>query len=236
MAKDVIIACDFSTREEIVGFLDKFTAEKPYVKIGMELFYSLGPDIVRYIKERGHRIFLDLKLCDIPNTVKKSMRVLSELDVDMCNLHAFGTRAMMEAALEGLTRADGTRPLLIAVTQLTSTSEERMRSELLIDRPIDEVVMSYAENAKLAGLDGVVCSPLEAQKVHEVCGNGFLTVTPGIRFADSAVGDQVRVTTPARAREIGSDYIVVGRPITASENPAEAYKRCVNEFLGGNEI
>ncbi len=235
MAKDVIIACDFGTREEVVGFLDKFTAEKPYIKIGMELFYSLGPDIVRYIKERGHRIFLDLKLCDIPNTVKKSMRVLSELDVDMCNLHAFGTRAMMEAALEGLTRADGSRPLLIAVTQLTSTSEERMRSELLIDRPIDEVVMSYAENAKLAGLDGVVCSPLEAQRVHSACGNDFLTVTPGIRFADSDVGDQVRVTTPAKAREIGSDYIVVGRPITAAKNPAEAYSRCVKEFLGGNE-
>lgn len=235
MAKDVIIACDFGTREEVVGFLDKFTAEKPYIKIGMELFYSLGPDIVRYIKERGHRIFLDLKLCDIPNTVKKSMRVLSGLDVDMCNLHAFGTRAMMEAALEGLTRADGSRPLLIAVTQLTSTSEERMRSELLIDRPIDEVVMSYAENAKLAGLDGVVCSPLEAQRVHSACGNDFLTVTPGIRFADSDVGDQVRVTTPAKAREIGSDYIVVGRPITAAENPAEAYSRCVKEFLGGNE-
>ena len=235
MAKDVIIACDFGTREEVVGFLDKFTAEKPYIKIGMELFYSLGPDIVRYIKERGHRIFLDLKLCDIPNTVKKSMRVLSGLDVDMCNLHAFGTRAMMEAALEGLTRADGSRPLLIAVTQLTSTSEERMRSELLIDRPIDEVVMSYAENAKLAGLDGVVCSPLEAQRVHSACGNDFLTVTPGIRFADSDVGDQVRVTTPAKAREIGSDYIVVGRPITAAENPAEAYSRCVKEFLRGNE-
>lgn len=231
MQRDVIIACDFAGKEECLAFLDKFTDVKPFVKIGMELFYSSGADMVREIKKRGHKIFLDLKLCDIPNTVKKSMRVLSELDVDMCNLHAFGTKEMMKAALEGLTRPDGTRPILIAVTQLTSTSEERMRDELLIDRPIDEVVMHYAKNAKDAGLDGVVCSPLEAQKVHSVCGDDFLTVTPGIRFAGGEVGDQVRVTTPEKAKQIGSDFIVVGRPITASDNPVEAYKRAVREFV-----
>ncbi len=230
MGKDVIIACDFSGKKEVMEFLDLFKEEKPYVKIGMELFYSAGPDIVREIKKRGHKIFLDLKLHDIPNTVRKSMAVLSELDVDMCNLHAAGTKAMMQAALEGLTRADGTRPLLIAVTQLTSTDEERMRNELLIERPVDEVVMHYAKNAADAGLDGVVCSPLEAGKVKSVCGNAFLTVTPGVRFADGDAGDQKRVTTPAKAKEIGSDYIVVGRPITAAENPVEAYKRCVKEF------
>ncbi len=231
MQRDVIIACDFAGKEECLAFLDKFTDVKPFVKIGMELFYSSGADMVREIKKRGHKIFLDLKLCDIPNTVKKSMRVLSELDVDMCNLHAFGTKEMMKAALEGLTRPDGTRPILIAVTQLTSTSEERMRDELLIDRPIDEVVMHYAKNAKDAGLDGVVCSPLEAQKVHSVCGDDFLTVTPGIRFAGGEVGDQVRVTTPEKAKQIGSDFIVVGRPITASDDPVEAYKRAVREFV-----
>ena len=232
MGKDVIIACDFAGREEALGFLDKFTGEKPFVKIGMELFYAEGPDIVRAIKDRGHRIFLDLKLHDIPNTVKSAMAVLSRLDVDMANLHAAGTAAMMEAALEGLTRPDGTRPLLIAVTQLTSTSEERMREELLIDRPLDQVVMAYAKNAADAGLDGVVCSPLETAKVHEVCGKSFLTVTPGVRFADGDVGDQVRVTTPARAKEIGSDYIVVGRPITRAADPVAAYRRCVSEFVG----
>ena len=231
MQRDVIIACDFAGKEECLAFLDKFTDVKPFVKIGMELFYSSGADMVREIKKRGHKIFLDLKLCDIPNTVKKSMRVLSELDVDMCNLHAFGTKEMMKAALEGLTRPDGTRPILIAVTQLTSTSEERMRDELLIDRPIDEVVMHYAKNAKDAGLDGVVCSPLEAQKVHSVCGDDFLTVTPGIGFAGGEVGDQVRVTTPEKAKQIGSDFIVVGRPITASDDPVEAYKRAVREFV-----
>ncbi len=230
MGKDVIIACDFSSDKEVFDFLDLFTEEKPYVKIGMELFYSAGPDIVREIKKRGHKIFLDLKLHDIPNTVKKSMRVLSKLDVDMCNLHASGTIAMMEAALEGLTRDDGTRPLLIAVTQLTSTSEERMKKDLLIDAPLDETVLHYAHNAKLAGLDGVVCSPLEAGKVHERCGKEFFTVTPGVRFADGEIGDQVRVTTPAKAKEIGSDYIVVGRPITAAEDPVKAYRRCVAEF------
>lgn len=235
MSKDVIIACDFSSKAEVMNFLDKFTDVKPYVKIGMELFYAEGPEIVREIKKRGHKIFLDLKLCDIPNTVKKSMKVLSSLDVDMVNLHAFGTRTMMEAAIEGLTRSDGTRPMLIAVTQLTSTSEERMKTDLLIDKPLDEVVMHYAYNARLAGLDGVVCSPLEAAKVHEKCGDDFITVTPGIRFADSDVGDQVRITTPEKAREIGSDYIVVGRPVTQAENPVDAYKRCINEFLGGNE-
>lgn len=231
MAKDVIIACDFSSKEDTFSFLDKFTDVKPFVKIGMELFYAEGPEIVREIKKRGHKIFLDLKLCDIPNTVKKAMSVLSGLDVDMCNVHASGTIAMMEAAVEGLTRPDGTRPLLIAVTQLTSTSEERMRNDLLIDRPINEVVAHYAKNAKTAGLDGVVCSPLEASLVKENCGKDFLTVTPGIRFADGEIGDQVRITTPEKAREIGSDYIVVGRPITAAENPVEAYKRCVKEFL-----
>ena len=232
MGKDVIVACDFSSKEEVIGFLSKFKEEKPYVKIGMELFYAEGPDIVREIKKMGHKIFLDLKLHDIPNTVKKSMTVLSNLDVDMCNLHAAGTKAMMEAALEGLTRPDGTRPILIAVTQLTSTSEERMREDLLIDKPIDEVVMHYAKNAKDSGLDGIVCSPLEAGKVHELCGNEFITVTPGVRFADGDIGDQVRVTTPAKAKEIGSDYIVVGRPITAAEDPVAAYRRCVEEFVG----
>lgn len=231
MGKDVIIACDFQNREAVFNFLDKFTDEKPYVKIGMELFYGAGPEIVREIKRRGHKIFLDLKLCDIPNTVKKSMTVLRDLDVDMTNLHAFGTIEMMKAAIEGLTRPDGTRPLLIAVTQLTSTSEERMKSDLLIDRPLPEVVMHYAKNAQIAGLDGVVCSPLEAGGVHETCGNNFLTVTPGVRFADGDIGDQVRVTTPARAREIGSDYIVVGRPITAAADPVAAYRRCVAEFV-----
>ena len=232
MAKDVIIACDFPTGSETLAFLEQFEQERPFVKIGMELFYGAGPDIVRAIHDRGHPIFLDLKLCDIPNTVKSAMRVLRDLGADMVNLHAFGTRAMMEAALEGLTRPDGSRPLLIAVTQLTSTSEERMKQELLIDRPLAETVLHYAENAKLAGLDGVVCSPLEAGLVHDRCGAEFLTVTPGVRFADSAVGDQVRVTTPARAKELGSDYIVVGRPITRAEDPVAAYRRCVREFLG----
>ena len=232
MGKDVIIACDFAGKEQCLAFLDKFTDCKPFVKIGMELFYSAGPDIVREIKARGHKIFLDLKLHDIPNTVMKSMAVLSNLDVDMTNLHAAGTKAMMEAALKGLTREDGTRPLLIAVTQLTSTSEEAMKEDLLIDAPIDEVVMHYANNAKDAGLDGVVCSPLEAGKVHARCGEKFLTVTPGVRFADGDVGDQKRVTTPERAKELGSDYIVVGRPITAAEDPVAAYKRCVAEFVG----
>ena len=230
MGKDVIIACDFKNREETLKFLDQFTDEKPFLKIGMELFYSEGPDIVREIKKRGHKIFLDLKLHDIPNTVKKAMASLSNLDVDMCNVHAAGTRDMMKAALEGLTREDGTRPLLISVTQLTSTSQERMEQELLIKEPIDEVVMHYAENSKLAGLDGVVCSPLEAGKVKEACGQEFITVTPGVRFETDDVGDQVRVTTPKRAKEIGSDYIVVGRPITKSENPVEAYRRCVRDF------
>lgn len=230
MGKDVIIACDFASDKEVFEFLDLFTEKKPYVKIGMELFYAAGPEIVREIKKRGHKIFLDLKLHDIPNTVKKSMRVLSKLDVDMCNLHASGTIAMMEAAIEGLTREDGTRPLLIAVTQLTSTSEERMKKDLLIDAPMDETVLHYAHNAKLAGLDGVVCSPLEAGKVHERCGSEFYTVTPGVRFADGDIGDQVRVMTPAQAKEIGSDYIVVGRPITAAEDPVAAYRRCVKDF------
>lgn len=232
MNKDVIIACDFNSQAEVMDFLDLFPQEKPYVKIGMELFYSSGPEIVEKIKQRGHKIFLDLKLCDIPNTVKKSMSVLSKLNVDMCNLHAFGGSKMMQGAIEGLTRPDGTRPLLIAVTQLTSTSEELMQNELKINLPLKDVVLSYAENAKNSGLDGVVCSPLEAQAVHERCGNSFLTVTPGIRFAGGDVGDQVRITTPEKAREIGSDFIVVGRPITASENPLESYRRCVKEFLG----
>lgn len=231
MGKDVIVACDFSSKKEVFDLLDKFTDEKPYVKIGMELYYSEGPEIVREIKRRGHKIFLDLKLCDIPNTVMKAMSVLRDLDVDMTNLHAFGTIEMMKAAVKGLTREDGTRPLLIAVTQLTSTSEERMRDELLINEPIDKVVMKYAENAKKAGLDGVVCSPLEAGKVHSVCGDGFLTVTPGVRFAGGDAGDQVRVTTPEKAKEIGSDYIVVGRPITGAPDPVEAYRRCVREFV-----
>ena len=232
MGKDVIIALDFDSKAKTLAFLDQFTEEKPFVKIGMELYYAEGPAIVREVKARGHKIFLDLKLHDIPNTVKKAMAVLSGLDVDMTNLHAAGTKAMMEAALEGLTRPDGTRPLLIAVTQLTSTSEERMREDLLIDHPLDEVVMHYASRAAKAGLDGVVCSPLEAGKVHETCGEKFLTVTPGVRFADGEVGDQVRVTTPARARELGSDFIVVGRPITAAADPVAAYRRCVAEFVG----
>ena len=232
MGKDVIVACDFSSAAETFAFLDKFTEEKPFVKIGMELFYAEGPQIVRDIKARGHKIFLDLKLHDIPNTVGKAMRVLSNLDADIVNLHAAGTAAMMRAALEGLTRPDGTRPLLIAVTQLTSTDEQTMRSELLIGRPLDEVVMCYARNAAQAGLDGVVCSPLEAGKVHERCGADFLTVTPGVRFADGEAGDQKRVTTPAQARELGSDFIVVGRPITKADDPVAAYRRCVKEFVG----
>ncbi len=231
MGKDVIVACDFASKEATLEFLDKFTDVKPFVKIGMELFYAEGPQIVRDIKARGHKIFLDLKLHDIPNTVKKSMAVLSRLDVDMTNLHAAGTISMMEGALEGLTRPDGSRPLLIAVTQLTSTDQERMENDLLIKEPIDKVVMHYANNAKLAGLDGVVCSPLEAEKVHNTCGKGFLTVTPGVRFADGDIGDQKRVMTPAEAKKIGSDYIVVGRPITAAKDPVAAYKRCVEEFV-----
>ena len=231
MGKDVIVACDFSSAEQVYSFLDKFEdGRKPFVKIGMELFYAEGPQIVREIKKRGHKIFLDLKLHDIPNTVKKAMSVLSNLDVDICNLHAAGTVRMMEAAIEGLTRPDGTRPLLIAVTQLTSTDQESMEKDLMIHAPIDEVVMHYAHNAKLAGLDGVVCSPLEAGKVHDVCGKEFLTVTPGVRFADGDIGDQKRVMTPAAAKEIGSDYIVVGRPITAAADPVAAYERCVAEF------
>lgn len=232
MGKDVIVACDFESAEQTYAFLDKFTGKKPFVKIGMELFYAEGPEIVRQIKARGHKIFLDLKLHDIPNTVKKAMAVLSRLDVDICNLHAAGTIPMMEAALEGLTRPDGSRPLLIAVTQLTSTDQETMERDLLIKEKIDDVVIHYAQNAAKAGLDGVVCSPLEAGKVHESCGSGFLTVTPGVRFADGAKGDQKRVMTPAQAKEIGSDYIVVGRPITAAENPVAAYERCVKEFVG----
>lgn len=231
MGKDVIVACDFSSAEAVYAFLDKFTERKPFVKIGMELFYAEGPQIVKEIKKRGHKIFLDLKLHDIPNTVKKAMNVLSNLDVDICNLHAGGTVRMMEAALEGLTREDGTRPLLIAVTQLTSTDQESMENDLLIKEPIDKVVMHYAANAKKAGLDGVVCSPLEAGKVHEICGNEFLTVTPGVRFADGDIGDQKRVMTPAEAKKIGSDYIVVGRPITAAEDPVAAYNRCIAEFV-----
>ncbi len=232
MAKDVIIACDFSSKEKTLEFLDKFEGRKPFVKIGMELFYAAGPEIVKEIKARGHKIFLDLKLHDIPNTVKKAMSVLSHLDVDMTNLHAAGTINMMKAAIEGLTREDGTRPLLIAVTQLTSTDQESMEKDLLIKEPIDQVVMHYAKCAKKAGLDGVVCSPLEAKKVHSTCGNNFVTVTPGVRFADGDKGDQKRVMTPAEARKIGSDYIVVGRPITASDDPVAAYNRCVREFLG----
>ena len=231
MGKDVIIACDFADKETALNFLDKFEGRKPFVKIGMELFYAEGPQIVREIKARGHKIFLDLKLHDIPNTVKKSMAVLSRLDVDMCNLHAAGTSRMMEAALEGLTRPDGTRPLLIAVTQLTSTDQEAMERDLLIKEPIDKVVMHYAETAKNAGLDGVVCSPLEAQKVHDICGKKFLTVTPGVRFADGDIGDQKRVMTPEQAKKIGSDYIVVGRPITAAPDPVAAYERCRKEFV-----
>ena len=233
MARDVIAALDFENKEKTLAFLDQFEGtEKPFVKIGMELFYAEGPEVVREIKARGHKIFLDLKLHDIPNTVKKAMAVLSRLDVDMVNLHAAGTRAMMEAALEGLTRSDGSRPLLLAVTQLTSTSQERMTQELLIDQPLDQVVLAYAKNAAAAGLDGVVCSPLESGQVHAACGEKFLTVTPGVRFADGDVGDQVRVTTPERARELGSDYIVVGRPITQAADPVAAYRRAVKEFLG----
>ncbi len=232
MGKDVIVACDFASAKETFAFLDKFTDCKPFVKIGMELFYAEGPAIVQEIKRRGHKIFLDLKLHDIPNTVKKAMSVLSNLDVDVCNLHAGGTVRMMEAAIEGLTRPDSTRPLLIAVTQLTSTDQESMENDLLIKEPIDKVVMHYAMNAKKAGLDGVVCSPLEAEKVHSTCGKEFLTVTPGVRFADGDKGDQKRVMTPAEAKKIGSDYIVVGRPITAAEDPVAAYKRCVEEFVG----
>ncbi len=232
MGKDVIIACDFASAEATFAFLDKFKGKKPFVKIGMELFYAEGPSIVREIKARGHKIFLDLKLHDIPNTVKKAMSVLSGLDVDMTNIHAAGTKRMMSAAIEGLTRPDGTRPLLIAVTQLTSTDQESMESDLLIKEPIDKVVMHYASCAKEAGLDGVVCSPLEAGKVHDTCGEGFVTVTPGVRFADGDIGDQKRVMTPAEANRIGSDYIVVGRPITAAEDPVAAYERCVKEFCG----
>ncbi len=232
MGRDVIIACDFASKEALFDFLDLFKEEKPFLKVGMELFYAEGPEIVREIKRRGHKIFLDLKLHDIPNTVKKSMNVLSRLDVDMTNLHAAGTVSMMEAALEGLTRPDGTRPLLIAVTQLTSTDQERMEYDLLIKEPIDKVVMHYASNAKKAGLDGVLCSPLEAEKVHTTCGEKFLTVTPGVRFADGDIGDQKRVMTPAEAKRIGSDYIVVGRPITAADDPVAAYRRCVSEFCG----
>ena len=231
MGKDVIVACDFSSKEALVEFLDKFSGRKPFVKIGMELFYAEGPEIVKAVKERGHKIFLDLKLCDIPNTVKKSMKVLSSLDVDMTNLHAFGTKEMMKAAIEGLTREDGSRPILIAVTQLTSTSEERMKNDLLIDAPLAEVVEHYAKCAADSGLDGVVCSPHEASRVKEVCGKNFVTVTPGIRFADSAADDQVRIMTPEKAKSVGSDYIVVGRPITAAEDPVAAYERCVKEFV-----
>lgn len=232
MAKDVIIACDFASRQQTLDFLDRFEgSRKPFVKIGMELFYAEGPDIVREIKRRGHPIFLDLKLHDIPNTVRKSMKVLSGLDIDMCNVHAAGTIEMMRAAVEGLTREDGTRPLLIAVTQLTSTSEERMQQELLIGASINDTIVKYAQNAREAGLDGVVCSPLEATMVKNACGPEFLTITPGIRFADAAADDQVRITTPARAREIGSDYIVVGRPVTAAPDPVAAYRRCLLEFL-----
>ena len=232
MGKDVIVACDFSSAEQVYNFLDKFEGtRKPFVKIGMELFYAEGPQIVREIKKRGHKIFLDLKLHDIPNTVKKSMAVLSNLDVDITNLHAAGTIRMMEAAIEGLTRPDGTRPLLIAVTQLTSTDQDSMENDLLIHEPIDKVVMHYAHNAKVAGLDGVVCSPLEAGKVHDTCGKDFLTITPGVRFADGDIGDQKRVMTPAEAKKIGSDYIVVGRPITAADDPVAAYNRCVAEFV-----
>ena len=230
MGRDVIIACDFASAEATFAFLDKFQGRKPFLKIGIELYYAEGPSIVKAIKERGHKIFLDLKLHDIPNTVKKAMAVLSNLDVDMTNLHAGGTKRMMEAAIEGLTKPDGTRPMLIAVTQLTSTDQEAMENDLLIKEPIDKVVMHYAHNAKEAGLDGVVCSPLEAGKVHDTCGKNFVTVTPGVRFADGDIGDQKRVMTPAAAKEFGSDYIVVGRPITAAADPVAAYERCVREF------
>ncbi len=231
MGKDVIVACDFASKDALITFLDKFSGRKPFVKIGMELFYAEGPEIVKEVKKRGHKIFLDLKLCDIPNTVKKSMKVLSSLDVDMTNLHAFGTKEMMKAAIEGLTREDGTRPILIAVTQLTSTSEERMKNDLLIDAPLATVVEHYAKCAEESGLDGVVCSPHEATRVKEVCGKDFVTVTPGIRFADSAADDQVRIMTPEKAKSVGSDYIVVGRPITAADDPVAAYERCVREFV-----
>lgn len=230
MGKDVIIACDFPSKEATLAFLDRFTGKKPYVKIGMELFYSEGPEIVREIKKRGHKIFLDLKLHDIPNTVEKAMAALSRLDVDMCNVHAAGTKEMMEAAVRGLTREDGSRPLLIAVTQLTSTSQERMQEELLIDEDLDKVVVKYAQNAREAGLDGVVCSPLEAGKIHQACSSDFLTVTPGVRFSDGSKDDQVRVTTPAGAKDLGSDYIVVGRPITKAEDPVKAYELCLSQF------
>ena len=232
MGKDVIVACDFSSAEQTFAFLDKFTGRKPFVKIGMELYYAEGPEIVRQIKARGHKIFLDLKLHDIPNTVKKAMAVLRNLDVDITNLHAAGTTAMMQAALEGLTRPDGTRPLLIAVTQLTSTDQDMLEKELWIEKPMEEVVLHYAEIASIVGLDGVVCSPLEAGSIHERCGKNFLTVTPGVRFAGGDAGDQKRITTPAKARELGSDYIVVGRPITQAEDPVAAYRRCVAEFVG----
>lgn len=231
MGKDVMVALDFKSGEEALNFLDQFTGKQLYVKVGMELYYAEGPSIIREIKKRGHKLFLDLKLHDIPNTVEKAMAVLSRLDVDMVNLHAAGTIEMMKAALRGLTREDGTRPLLIAVTQLTSTSQERMQKELLIPEELDQVVIQYAKNAAEAGLDGVVCSPLESGKIHEACGNGFLTVTPGVRFDDASKGDQVRVTTPAKAKELGSDYIVVGRPITQAEDPVAAYERCVSEFV-----
>ena len=231
MGKDVIVACDFANREQVMTFLDKFEGKKPFVKIGMELFYAEGPQIVRDIKARGHRIFLDLKLHDIPNTVMKAMKVLSALDIDMVNVHAAGTASMMEAAIKGLTREDGSRPMLIAVTQLTSTDQQSMERDLLINEPIDKVVMHYALTAKNAGLDGIVCSPLESGKVHDVCGSDFVTVTPGVRFAENETGDQKRVMTPAQAKEIGSDYIVVGRPITAAADPVAAYERCVSEFV-----
>ena len=232
MGKDVIVACDFAGKAQTLEFLDRFTGQKPFVKIGMELFYAEGPDIVREIKARGHRIFLDLKLHDIPNTVKSAMRVLTGLGVDIINVHAAGTKTMMTAALEGLTRADGTRPLLIAVTQLTSTDQKAMAEDLWIEKPLPDVVMHYAKCAKEAGLDGVVCSPLEAKAVHETCGEGFLTVTPGVRFAESAAGDQKRIMTPAQAKTEGCDYIVVGRPITRAEDPVAAYERCCREFIG----
>lgn len=236
MGKDVMVALDFKSGEEALNFLDQFTGKQLYVKVGMELYYAEGPSIIREIKKRGHKLFLDLKLHDIPNTVEKAMAVLSRLDVDMVNLHAAGTIEMMKAALRGLTREDGTRPLLIAVTQLTSTSQERMQKELLIPEELDQVVIQYAKNAAEAGLDGVVCSPLESGKIHEACGSGFLTVTPGVRFDDASKGDQVRVTTPAKAKELGSDYIVVGRPITQAEDPVAAYERCVSEFVNAWEV
>ena len=231
MKRDVIIACDFPSAEATFAFLDQFTEEKPFVKIGMELYYSEGPSIVRELRKRGHKIFLDLKLHDIPNTVQKAMSVLSKLDVNMVNLHAAGTKAMMEAAMKGLTREDGTRPILLAVTQLTSTSEERMHNDLLISGSINDCVCHYAQMAKEAGLDGVVCSPLEASMVKERCGADFLTVTPGIRLVAGTEGDQVRITTPARAKEIGSDFIVVGRPIIAADDPVAAYHQCIKEFV-----